>query len=1198
MGYRSSLYCWPLLAEKADDQDCQKQPPNNESTKRGRRGLSLPIALFLVRDGKSTHKSDPNYGGQKVWMGYQYSKKEEKPRVKPKFNMPDGALPGHIYGYRFGFTWDWWKSLRIGVDVAKKLWVAQNGRLRFADDVAADAILTSSLNVDLRAACDIVESVFSRVPDNEWRKSQKADTFFTVSDRSAEAYWVQCVLGLLLPSREVPLGLCTGKIEYLDGEFEMQEVDGVVAKLEYANRAGVPRVVLPGDRREYVDEDEESEIGTEVKEFLERVRSNKSRKTIEINFSRTARAAADAMQASGWRRTSFLRVPDFQRAFGHNQRRLFLRDALKDKDLRRRIKPREKDWYNSGKVWWDIETKQLENLDKVFLSNANRSVKYVYRNQIPAALNSAEEAVGKWLAWKDNQIRAGEQIESSPAGYRGPGLGILAMRTAEGDNEIRLWAALAEMLDVDENWWERFQWSGLSRSADMLAQLLCNQRADPTIGTGSAPDLLVIFDDGALTQSRTNQVFPSDYNHQFFDLLNPRHPENKKTDFLDAALKQIGIGALHHPTRIIVILGESSGQHDPDAVEIDSEDRNVIEKLSIFRYGFSRQAAFSMLNFGDSDDGRVSWLDFELTIDRLLDKNLLRRSRNSIFVPDAVRRHVRETGLQDDPQAHLHAARALCPILQPHGSFIAGNRDRQLEPENVLEASWHLERAASRFPYRFRQSDKSIDDALALFTLLRTSPDWDTVKKMRGNRLTREESVKLGRELVELERKVTGSEPHPSRIGLYIETLGKLYKNVAPGIAQKEVLADEIVAMVDHAINAMKAESIDPTDWKRRLRFLFSRQIFAFRMLELSLTDPRLAGGRGYIENAITDALDKNFISSLGDNSGTLRDFPISYDFWRCMWKDEKRGPSHLALTEGQRSTYAYAAARTNLGQASLDKTTREAWDEPWIGYFSLTKAEEFSPAQVSGPLLTWRNVCGKTSNDALSFGRRVLDMQPHAVRPKAIWKENWLLDIFAACSNLWTFATHLDDSKRLVGLPVSAALDLIRVIALQETLPAYCFLNSCDPVWLDHWPVIATGSTIEWPDPAKGTFGPVTGGWKALARDIVTNSAGWVMMLASLDSLADDRHRIARVRAWLEALENFGTISLHHADPEKLLQRARSLLSIQSFNQAVYNGRSNAKALLELRKDGSWMLLPVRYRNKLDQIRSELRVQAGETQG
>lgn len=1207
MAYRSSLFCWPLLARTQEQGENSRQgtSDHDEEGEPIGAGISLPISLFLVEDGGSSFfPTRPNKHGQNVWFKYKLSSDEEnRGEREPRFQAGGGEDPSHMEGYHFGFTREWGDAFRIGVDIAKKLWSTQNGRLRYADEAAAGAKLHSSLNVDLRAASDIVNAVYSRVKNSEWdgvTVDGSQARFFTVGDRSAEAYWVQCVLGLLLPAREVPIGLCTGQVSYSQGEYEIQDIAGVVAKLEYANRAGVPRVVVPGDRREFYDDSEPEGIRVDVKEFLDRIEEDGARKTLEVNFARTARAAADAMQPAGWRRANFLRTVEFQRSFGHHQRRLFLKDALNDQKLRQCIKPEEKAWYNNRRRWFDVETRQLESIDQRLLTDGGRSVKYVpgaaLAGRVPGL--TVEETMAKWAAWKDSQIRNGEDQNGERTGYRGPGLGVLTLRTAEGDHEVRLWAALSELLDASVNWWDDFHWSSLPQAAEKLAELLANQGAEPSVSEGSAPDLIIIFDDAGLTQRRSNVVFPTDYHHQFFDLLNPRHHDNNKEDYLDRALKGRPVGPFGHSSRIIIVYDTDGVEPQTKDVAIDADQRALLERLAVFRFGCSRQAAFAMANYGRETKESLGWKQFEIAIDELIQARLLITSRNTLFVPNDARRRLGVNSLDEDPAAHQRAAEALCPILNPRVVRIAGNRDRQLEPENVLEASWHLQHAYNLIPNRFYIGSQRnhIGTLQSLLTYLRPAPDWDTVKKLRTNEKTREQSAQLGEELLAREKLRTGNDPHPSRIGLHIETLGRCFKFDHRQRSSSEVIARNaarVRMLVEGAVGTVDGDGPIGVERRRILRHLYSREAYALRMLGLPFSDERIKGSMNYLRGSVSEILQQDWLKQAEDRPERLNDYPISHDFWRCLWNDGARKDhpnQELALSE--RSTFAFAAAKSNTARSHNGERVEQPWDEAWLAYFKLTRLENVSPAQIVGPLMTWSQLYGVSDEQTSGFGKRVLNLQPHA-RPQGKngrWVEKHGRDIVEACTNVWSYIAPSQPESRLTGAPVGPALRLIRSLTVPETVLAFNFLRRCGTEWIAEWPKIATAAnTRSWPVPAHGAYGPVEDEWRSLASSIVGHDAGWIAMLGSLNDLGSDRDRVGLVSSWLHAANRLDIQAMHHADPEELLQKARGLKTVSDIRNTAKQAIANADEVLRLRNDGKWSIYG-KYRNCLIRVQDSLK--------
>lgn len=1175
LGYRNSLFCWPLMIYAGADEH-------------NARGISLPFALFMVPDGKSTHeKVRRNPFGQRIWFKYVASRGGDGADEDRRYQPPTDSLPAHMGGSRLGWDRDWGNALQIGMDVAKKLWDSQNGRLKYSDQEQSARNLTASLNVNMAPACQIVDSVYGRLPASYFEARPGKNGYFRLEGESAEAYWVQCVLGLLLPAREIPMGAITGRILYAAGAYELDNVRGITAKLVYANRAGFPRVVLPGSADDYTRVDaedgtspaaeaqddagqlqpalqEDDRVDTkvapdslkprdEIKLFLHRLKTDGAGKSIEINFCSTARAAADAMQPSGWRRATFLRLPQLQVSYQYNLRRLYCQGVIEEGEQLRR---EDRNWYfNEDNQWASHDSRQMRSLDGILASETGRAIKFVRRSSLSRVSGNADVAIGKWLAWKDQQVRLRKE-----GGYRGPGLGILCFRTTEQDNEKRIWASVADLLDVDPDWWERFQWSSRNQAASMLAELFGNQRADVSISASSAPDVILIFDDGAFTQRRTNKIFPSDFTHQFVDLLNPRREAHGAWDPLDSALRSQGDGPIGS-TRIIVIYdadrtpsdyGGDRTSHD-NKLEISDEDRRLLEKLSLFRFGCSKQAAYSMLNFGVSEAERLTWLQAHDQLDRWVKRRLLRRNRNVVFLPHLVANGLAGNSIQNDPEAHLHAARALCPILQPAGHFIASNRDRQLEPESVLEAAWHLQRAFLLTPSRFRPRNDSIGSAQAILAFLRSSPDWDTVKGLRRNRATRRDAVELARDLLATERSISGAAPHSSRVGLAVETVGKLYAKEEPSAEDAAEQAKWVTEVVERSVDEMLATSA--ADRRRQLRFLFSRLIYCLRMLKIPLSDPCMAGARAYTENSITEALDASFLAVIGDEFEGLDDFPLSSDYWRCMWNDEKRLEEHERLTVKQRSTYAYAAARTNLGRSLGAEGRRAPWDEPWIHYFKLAKADDLEPRQLVSPLETWNSVYCRSEESAKDFGNRLLTSNAHLkYSKKGTPALPWIEEILAAIGNLWEFVSTSNADRRLYGHRADVALNFIRVLAMPEVIPAFCFLELCGTELHDRWPREAIENSLN--------------GRTLLARDVVSSHAGWVNMLGSLPS--DSIQSLKRVSSWLSVNRTSGEEQLHFADPEALLY-IKKLDVIRRYDSRRAAGIWNGFQVLGQKDEKGW---------------------------
>jgi hypothetical protein len=1148
LSLRSSLYCWPLMVAG--------------SREHGFQGISLPIGLFLSQDGKS-----------KVYFRIVDSKAGSEHR---RYVPGKGDVWSHMEGSNLQWNREWADAFLVGLQVAKTLWSTQNGRLRFVDAAAANAILNASLVVDMGAACNIVDSILGS-PDG---------IPYPLSGRSAEAYWVQAVLGMMLPGRQIPQGVVTGRVQLSDGLGEICHVEGIEKKLEYANNAGFSRVVLPRTNLEDLDTDTESNnasedrsdhrdeygqilgsdvrtttpnpaaaemmeadaeiacrrepapddqsIENEVRAFRQSLVGSRARKTVEINFCRTIRNVADAMQVSGWRRTAFVRLPETQRAFSINLRRLFLQEKV-DQGTRLSVKDR-RDYERSP--WTARETRILHKLDD-YLVSGTRAIKFVNREQIDAVFpNGAEAEIGRWLAWKDHQVRGGNDEY-----LRGPGLGILCLRSTETDNEMRLWSIIADTLSASPEWWDQFQWSAVDQAAQLLARLLANFQANPSICATPAPDLVVLFDEGNLTQRRTNPIFPDDFRGQWLDLLNASKDDPNAPHLLNEALVNEGGGSLG--TRIIVVYGPPRPQSAELPDVLDANDKEALERLAVFRFDFSMQAAYAMMNYGRTQHQRLAWPEVDEKLRTLVKKRVLFSARGRFYVDPQLLPKLREGKYQSDPKAHLHAARSLAPILEPRDLFIASNRDRTLEPEPVLEATWHLHRARLLVAPRIRETRVQCDAALSTLTFLRPFADWDTVKQLRRSSATLADAVELGRELLDKEKLITGRPPHSSRVAALLNAIGDFGRglNGAGAESMRAHLADEATALCTNALTTF--EALSESDWRRQKRKLFSDYVYCMKMLDIPDADPRLTGALRYLEGTIAEIVSPDFYEQRN-----LDDYPLSRDWLRARWDD-------AGLPLRDRSTHAYIAARLHIDRWRDGELVREPWDQPWIEYFALTTPQDFDPRQLHSPLATWQWVYGDSSESTERFGQRVRNFVSYLPK-KTEGMSWWGMKIRAATDNLWEFITHSNPDKQLAAYEAHIALRFIRTVVLHETLPAFDFIERRDWQWLARWPQrVGRNWSSE---------------WNELAVQIVAAQAGWVSMLSSCSTC--DEQAIELVQSWLHAYRFIRADTVEFRDPDSLLDlRSGVMPLVDTYRHKRTNAIWNGYQLLARKNQRDWAI-------------------------
>ena len=1082
LAFRNSIFRWPLMISESLQTYSQSEADEKE---RAMCGISLPVGLSLSEDGKG-----------RVWIRH-YAPIGSKAKSR-QYVPRDGEELAHISESKLCWDKDWETALQVGFKTAKALWTSQNGRLRFADAEKSSALLDSSLVVDVSAACQVVDTLFSALEG----------TSFPLAGRSAEVYWVQAALSLMLPGAPDPHGVATGRVEVAGGSYEIAPVRGIRKKLIYANNMGFSRVILPRATDDQLLESPSEAVPVdatagdhlspkdEVTQFIEELENEKS---TEINFCPNVRSAADAMQTSGWRRTNFLRLPETQRTFHLNLHRLYLRHVVQ---ISKTATQKEKRDYERA-PWNEQDTSYMKVLDSRLLSES-RAIKFVKRSSFR---NDPEVDLGKWLAWKDQEIRSGEAH-----GYRGPGLGILGVRTQTEDNDMRLWSAIADTISADGQWWDKFQWSDRRQAASLLADLLSNQRCDLSISWSPAPDLLVILDDGGQTQSRHNRVFRDDFRGNWIDLLNPTIEDWNAENPLNEKLLAKGPGPLGN-TKIIVIYGDgaASDRFYPSNFQLDNGQIALLEKLSVFRFGFTKQAAFSMANFQLGTADGLEWIAFNELLSSLIRLDLIRRSRDRFYITERSRKHLKDCPNQTNPNAHFHAAKALNPILDPSTQFVASNHDRELDSEPILEATWHLGRAAELSTTRGSHLRTRINEARGRLVFLSPYPDWDTVKQLRKHTQTAHDAVLLADELLTKEAETSNSPPHSSRVAAYFATIG-IFANgrtshLPDGLAGE--YADKLYSLLTQTVSELTTSS--NIDRRRQSRKLFSDYIFAMRNLGIGLDDERLIGPTTYLDKTIKEIVRSDIFSS----PLLPEDFPISKEFWSRTWSDQ-------ALPLSMRSTIAYCASITSMdGPDEEPSYFGSRWLKPWMAYYSLTNSRDFSARQLVTPLRAWQKQFGHISASADAFGKEVMDLASFKRRRgrNSVHISNWGETIQNATENLWSFIDCFDSANRLYGAPADTALDIIRVTSLSETIPAYDFIRHRGNDWLKNLPEKASA--------------PFSSSWAEFSRAITTSEAGWVSLLSSLHNPDNESLRV--VRCWLDTFSVDRDIVLARLDPEFL---------------------------------------------------------------
>jgi hypothetical protein len=953
LGLLSSMFCWPLMVA---------------GTAGVTIGVSLPVNAFLSTDGAS-----------KVWF------RADHRRYRPKEATSDS--PVARYGLNPGrLCWDrnWQMSFNTGLAAAKELWKGQNGRL--VSDRQKNDKLTCSLVVDLTQACEIVDAVFQSCDDA---------TGFELQGFSAEVYICQVALGLLLPEAATPVGVATGRIYKDEGLFRIGDVGGIDAKLNFANNTGrFSLVVLPDT------EATKTRVASAVALMQEG-------KFVEVNHCATARSAADAMQTSGWRRAHFFRAPAVQRSFYAMLYRLFASanssgdESAQQFDATEFLAIEDLGSSSHDRVSGLSANKleRLSQLSKILTSSWN-SVKYAPTGML------TEAELGEWLAWVDHRARSGTE-----AG-RGAGMGILCVRTSDGDKDMRLWASIFDILTVNPRLWTQFQWANLEQAAAVLAKVLNNFSVDPSISYSAPPDLLVVIDDAGLTQGATNTIFPEDFRGQFFDLLNPR--EASCPAHLYDALQSLdeSRSAVLGSTRLIVLypqrevmertLTASTDSETPADCDAESQkDRELLERLSIFRYSFTSQSAAVVLNHGR--EAKLEWQQVKTLLDGWHREHKVFRHRGRYHIRRTLARRLRDGAFLRDPTAHLAAAKSLAPIIQPRKLFLASNRDRSMEPEELSEAVWHLRQAKSLAQPRQKSLWSELQVGLGALTFLRPDPDWDTVRELlRTGSSTYRQAYVLAKKLIAVEKAWCSGRPHSSRYALAINTIGRYGKASGDRVVQLTLL-QEAKNLFEEARAAMNASGYGESP--PQTAKLLSEYAFCLRAngAEDSPFVVDLTAAEQQIEEIVLPMLGNVYLKA--------DEAPLSRDWFKGRWQDSNAPVTHC----------------TKFARIACD-FFGETWDEPWLALMAMSSPDDFATEQMAAVLTDWQR-----AYDAVEFGTRIRGM---------IVSDRVSNAVKRAALHLYQFLTHpshpLDPGK---GPARDIALQLVQELVLCESQSCFDFL-------------------------------------------------------------------------------------------------------------------------------------------------------------
>jgi hypothetical protein len=875
----SKLFYWPLLVSSQMGEAV---------------GLSLPIACKL-KDGSGKFKNN-------VWFNIIGDRWARNPQSREW-----GFHNSHLK-----LAQDWRASFRNALHIAKALWLSQNSR---TSEERREWVNTSALYVDLTVADQIVSAIYQEdglrgqilTARPDLRELLSAP--YPIEGQSATAYIVQVVLAMLLPGDAGPHGVATGGIQLRgDHLYPLTEVGGITAKLIYAHAARLfSRLVLPDTKGVH-----------EVAESLD----GSWQSTVEVNYCTSARSTADALLSVGWRRALFSRTPAVQLNFYHTVHRLSEYaeqasdrsatdsngDYLSEEDLE---DMRLEEGTASSERPYPIDScdeRKFINLLR-YCTRMPQSIKYLNPNADGLLYLANEKFLGNWLGWLDHKVRSE---------HWGRALSILCVRTTEEEHDIRFWANIFELLGASDRQWRKFQWGDRTESTEALAQVLNNFEQNSAISSGIAPDLLIIIDDGKVTQAPTNFIYRRDFRGQLFDLLQDDSTLSEQLRPLDETrLKLLG------RTRILIIqpvVNDTSESVPCNPLGLSKKEDNWLTKLCIFRFGFTYQAALAVTT--------VEPAMLRPFLDRLISRKLAFRHRGLYHVHGDLHQTRQEMHSGED---HWVAACAINPMLSHDALFVSSNRDRVLNHEEIGEAAWHLQQHISNLKkHRPSGMCQNASRAMQSLMLLRAETDWDTVQRLRDTP-NHGLAVEVARELLDEEEAYRSGHPHPSRFATTIQLIGKYLRYNLGGSNQNQVAKRKAMhnltktlfqkGMVATEFIYNKTDSKEEEEEKERaLTKLRSEYAYAIRSYAY-----HLPGGLGDLDEG-----DRQDLEAVERSLDKLIDWVLKY-----YAENDIQGIvlSRGWLTEKWKEAKDRKGRSRYVGAAVL---SHQIWPAAWIEFFSL----------------------------------------------------------------------------------------------------------------------------------------------------------------------------------------------------------------------------------------------------------------------
>jgi hypothetical protein len=343
------------------------------------------------------------------------------------------------------------------------------------------------------------------------------------------------------------------------------------------------------------------------------------------------------------------------------------------------------------------------------------------------------------------------------------------VRAVRDEQDERFWHVLWKLAGASRESYDEFHRAAIPASAAELVAKCLNCFTPPHASPSHrAPDIVVVLDAEHLSPDKSNTMVFGHRPHVFdYIIAKLREPGSLSPTFLRQLLGE---------TRLIIFRTASPTTPDNQwKTRIDAltdEQRDMLQAISVFRFGFTQQMAGLIW----SDFG-VAGVQVRVELREFLKRGILRYAVGEYYIPDEMRwpngepRPGRELA-----HRHYSAGVAFAPYVArtdvPSLAF-----DRAFLPENVHEATFHFRQAYEQLPKNdYDPFRKAVTDASNRVHRFAEYRGWSVVKRLTDGGDIAKDAFEDALELLE-EWRQSGVPIHPEHHRAALRAAQKYWKS-------------------------------------------------------------------------------------------------------------------------------------------------------------------------------------------------------------------------------------------------------------------------------------------------------------------------------------------------------------------------------------------------------------------------------------